>query len=154
MLAIGLAGVAAGAGPDAVRVRRDCSAGSAIRWSIASSAAAASRNTAVVLVFCAMAALVLLALLLLVPMIERQLVTLFESLPRYRDWFVGTALPWLERKTGLELVGVAGSATRSSQLIRAHWEQAGGAAATMLGYLSRRGSRCSAGSPTSCCCRC
>src|SRR5688572_24504469 len=59
-----------------------------------------SRLLGVVLVFCAMTLLLVLALVLLVPMIERQIVTLVESLPRYRDWFIGTVLPWLEAKTG------------------------------------------------------
>ena len=44
-----------------------------------------------------------LALLILVPLIERQIVTLVDSLPRYRDWFIGTALPWLEARTGLQI---------------------------------------------------
>jgi predicted PurR-regulated permease PerM len=85
-----------------------------------------------------MAALVLLALLLLLPLLERQVVTLFESLPRYRDWLVGTGLPWIERKTGLELVSWL-DPQRLIALVRAHWAQAGGTAATLLGYLSRSG---------------
>jgi predicted PurR-regulated permease PerM len=97
-----------------------------------------SRNTAVMLVFGTMSVLVLLALVVLVPLVEAQIVTLFESLPRYRDWFVGTVLPWLERRTGLELLAWL-DPERLFQLVRTHWEQAGGAAATMLGYLSRSG---------------
>lgn len=97
-----------------------------------------SRNTAVILVFTAMSLLVVLALVLLVPLVERQLVILFESLPRYRDWFVGTVLPWIERRTGFELLAWL-DPERIIKLIRTHWEEAGGAAATMLGYLSRSG---------------
>jgi predicted PurR-regulated permease PerM len=97
-----------------------------------------SRNTAVMLVFGTMSVLVLLALVVLVPLVEAQVVTLFESLPHYRDWFVGTVLPWLERRTGLELLAWL-DPERLFQLVRTHWEQAGGAAATMLGYLSRSG---------------
>jgi len=77
-------------------------------------------------------------LLLLLPLLQRQLVTAFASLPRYREWLVGTGLPWLEQKTGLELVGWL-DPQRLFALARAHWEQAGGAAATLLGYLSRSG---------------
>ena len=62
------------------------------------------RNTAVILVFTVMSLLLVLALLLLVPMLEQQIVTLVESLPRYRDWFVGTALPWIEGRTGLQIL--------------------------------------------------
>jgi predicted PurR-regulated permease PerM len=97
-----------------------------------------SRNTAVMLVFGTMSVLVLLALVVLVPLVEAQIVTLFESLPLYRDRFVGTVLPWLERRTGLELLAWL-DPERLFQLVRTHWEQAGGAAATMLGYLSRSG---------------
>ena len=97
-----------------------------------------SRNAAVVVVFSVMAALVLLALLLLLPLLQRQVVTLVAALPGYRDWLVGTGLPWLERKTGLQLVGWL-DPQHLIALMRAHWEQAGGTAATLLGYLSRSG---------------
>ena len=50
-----------------------------------------SRQSAVILVFSAMAISLLLALLLLLPLIERQLRTLVDSLPVYRDWFIGTS---------------------------------------------------------------
>jgi predicted PurR-regulated permease PerM len=97
-----------------------------------------SRTMAVTLVFCTMAIVVLLALVLLVPMIEAQVTTLVESLPTYRDWFIGTALPWVEAKTGLSVLSWL-DPDRIFQLIRDHWERAGGIAATMLGYLSRSG---------------
>ena len=97
-----------------------------------------SRLLGVVLVFCAMTLLVAVALVLLVPMIERQIITLVESLPRYRDWFIGTVLPWLEDKTGLELLAWFDPGT-IFQLIREHWERAGGIAANVIGYVSRSG---------------
>ena len=96
------------------------------------------RNGAVIMVFAVMSAVAMLALLLLLPLLQRQVVTLVTSLPSYRDWFVETALPWVEARTGLALVGWLDPA-RLFQLAREHWEQAGGAAATMLGYLSRSG---------------
>jgi predicted PurR-regulated permease PerM len=97
-----------------------------------------SRQNAVVLVFCLMALVLLLSLAVLVPMIERQLGILIDSLPVYRDWFIGTALPWMERRTGLDLLSWL-DPDRIIQLIREHWERAGGIATTMLGYLSRSG---------------
>jgi len=96
------------------------------------------RNGAVIMVFAVMAAVTLLGVLLLVPLLQRQVVTLVTSLPSYRDWFVGTALPWVEARTGLELVRYLDPA-RLFALAREHWEQTGGVAATMLGYLSRSG---------------
>ncbi len=97
-----------------------------------------SRNTAVVLVFSAMILVLVLALILLVPLIERQIITLVESLPRYRDWLLGTVLPWLERRTGLQLTMWL-DPQRVFMLAREHWERAGGIATTFLGYLSRSG---------------
>ncbi len=96
------------------------------------------RNNGVILVFACMTVLVLAALVLLVPLIERQVLTLSGSWPQYQAWFVGTALPWLERKTGLEIIGWL-DFDRLSALIRSHWEQAGGIARTLLGYVSRSG---------------
>lgn len=97
-----------------------------------------SRSTAVLLVFIAMLLVLLVGLVLLVPMIERQVVTLVESLPRYREWFVGTVVPWFESRTGLD-VGDWLDPARLFELLQRHWEEAGGAASTLLGYLSRSG---------------
>ena len=96
------------------------------------------RNTAVILVFSAMSLLLLVAAVLLVPMLEQQIVTLVHSLPGYRDWFVGTALPWVEQRTGLEILSWL-DPERLFTLIREHWDRAGGIAATVLGYVSRSG---------------
>jgi predicted PurR-regulated permease PerM len=97
-----------------------------------------SRNVAVGLVFGGMVLVVVLGLLILVPLLERQIVTLIESGPAYRDWILQTALPWMEQKTGLDLVGWLDTA-RLTEWVRTHWEQAGGVAATVFGYLSRSG---------------
>lgn len=97
-----------------------------------------SRALAVTIVFLVMTLMLVLALLLLVPMVERQIVVLIESLPAYRDWFIGTVLPWIERKTGFQLL-VWLDPARIFELVRDHWERAGGIATTMLGYLSRSG---------------
>ena len=96
------------------------------------------RNTAVILVFSTMSLGVLLALVVLVPLIEQQLVTLVESLPRYRDWFVGTALPWFEKRTGLSVLYWL-DPEHLFELVREHWQRAGGIATTVLGYVSRSG---------------
>ena len=97
-----------------------------------------SRNFAVILVFALMALLLVLALLILVPTLQRQVATLVQSLPSYRDWFAGTALPWLEQRTRLELSSWLDPEYLIEQL-RVHWERAGGFATTALGYLSRSG---------------
>ncbi|MGO4223149.1 AI-2E family transporter [Lysobacter sp. TAF61] len=98
-----------------------------------------SRNTAVAMVFTMMALIVLAALLILLPLMERQITTLVTSLPRYREWLMTTALPWVERRTGFEITDSL-DFTHFAQLVRENWDQAGGIATTMLGYLSRSGS--------------
>jgi predicted PurR-regulated permease PerM len=90
------------------------------------------------IVFATMAVVALLGLLALLPLLQRQVVTLVVSLPHYRDWITGTALPWLQAKTGLELTEWL-DPQRLIDVVRQHWEAAGGAAATLLGYLSRSG---------------
>ncbi|MBB1472718.1 MULTISPECIES: AI-2E family transporter [unclassified Luteimonas] len=97
-----------------------------------------SRNVAVLLVFTAMLLLLALALLILVPMIVRQVSTLVESLPGYGDWLLQTALPWVEARTGLDILGWL-DPERLTTYVRDHWERAGGMAATALGFVSRSG---------------
>ena len=116
------------------------------------------RNTAVILVFGAMTTVLVVALLILVPLLEQQIVTLVDSLPRYRDWFVGTALPWFERRTGLEILSWL-DPERLFTLIDEHGLASTGNAPA----ASRRpcsatsrvpASPCWACWPTWCCCRC
>ncbi|VXB84608.1 AI-2E family transporter [Luteimonas sp. 9C] len=97
-----------------------------------------SRAVAVTLVFLLMTLALALVLIILVPMIERQIVTLIDSLPAYRDWLLGTALPWIEQRTGYEVMAWLDT-DRMIELIRGHWQQAGGVAATVLAYVSRSG---------------
>ncbi len=97
-----------------------------------------SRNQAVILVFTAMSLLIVIALAILIPMIQRQMVVLVESLPGYGDWFLQIALPWLEQRTGLELVRWL-DPDRIIELVQQHWERAGGIAASVLGYVTRSG---------------
>jgi len=97
-----------------------------------------SRNLAVTLVFTAMALLVLLGLGLLVPLLERQIGVLVDSVPGYRDWLMTIALPWVESRTGIEITSWL-DFNRLGELIRSNWERAGGMASVLLGYMSRSG---------------
>ncbi len=97
-----------------------------------------SRNTAVILVFVLMILLLALALLILVPMIQRQISTLVSVLPQAQQWLMGTALPWVEQKTGVEIMAWL-EPERLFDWVRSHWQQAGGAATTLFGYVSRSG---------------
>jgi predicted PurR-regulated permease PerM len=97
-----------------------------------------SRNTAVILVFTLMALLLALVLIILVPVIESQIATLIESLPRYRLWVTGVAIPWIEGRFGIQIASWL-DLGHLIELVRSNWESAGGVAATVLGYVSRSG---------------
>jgi predicted PurR-regulated permease PerM len=97
-----------------------------------------SRNTAVIMVFTLMALLLALVLVILVPLIESQISTLIESLPRYRLWFTGVAIPWVEARTGMQIATWL-DLGHLVELMRSNWERAGGVATTVLGYVSRSG---------------
>lgn len=97
-----------------------------------------SRNVAVTVVFLIMALILLVAVALLVPMIERQIMTLIDVLPRLQQWFVYTAVPWVEQRTGMQVASWL-DPQRMVGLLREHWQQAGGMAATFFGYVSRSG---------------
>ena len=96
-----------------------------------------SRTSAVLVVFVLMVLVLVGALLLLVPMIEAQVRRLVESLPRYADWLRDTVLPWLEARIGVDLAEV--EPQRLVDMLRTHWQQAGGVAAAVLGGISRSG---------------
>lgn len=97
-----------------------------------------SRTTGVVLVFSLMSGVVVLALLLLVPLIERQVAQLVDWLPRFGAWITGTAVPWLEDRFDLKLAGYF-DPTQIIELLKAHWQEAGGIAATIFGGVSKSG---------------
>lgn len=96
-----------------------------------------SRTGAVCVVFALMTLAIVGVVLLLIPMLERQISAFIEQLPRYIDWIQGRVLPWVERNLGVDV-----EAFDPGQLIamlKQHWQQAGGVAATVLGGLSKSG---------------
>src|SRR5690606_30398602 len=97
-----------------------------------------SRVTGVVLGFTLMLLLVALALLILVPLLERQVSALVDAMPTVGEWIPGTAVPWIEEHTGIALSAWA-DPQRLFDLVREYWEQVGGFASTMLGYVQRSG---------------
>ena len=99
-------------------------------------AAGRSRNTAVLLVFVLMIVLLIAALLILVPMLQRQVETLIAGLPAMQAWLLETAVPAVERRFGFTLAEWM-DPQRLIDWARSHWQAAGGAAATVFGYLGR-----------------
>lgn len=95
------------------------------------------RTLAVCLVFVGMVLVLGLALLLLIPLIESQVTRLVNSLPAYLEWIQDRVAPWIRERfgTGVEVLDV----DQLAAVLREHWQQAGGIAATVLGSLSRSG---------------
>ncbi len=90
-----------------------------------------NRTVSVVLVFVLMTGVFGLLLLIVLPLLVEQVRHLVERIPEIGEWFVGTALPWLQAQFGLKtleldtevLVETAGN----------YWREAGSA---MLGVMS------------------
>ena len=102
-------------------------------------AAGRSRSTAVAIVFSVMSLLFVIVLLLLLPMVQRQVITLIQSLPRYLAWVGDTLLPWVEARTRIDVDRYLDMGYLVA-MVREHWESAGGVARTVLGYVTRSGS--------------
>ncbi|WP_296250850.1 AI-2E family transporter [Pseudomonas sp. UBA4194] len=60
-----------------------------------------SRTWGVVVVFALFALVLALALLVLIPMLAKQLVSLYQMAPQMLDWLQHTALPWVQTRLGL-----------------------------------------------------
>jgi len=59
------------------------------------------RLSAVIIVFTALFCGFLLLILLFIPLIQKQLVTLAEFIPKTLDWFQKTLIPWVNDHTGM-----------------------------------------------------
>jgi len=97
-----------------------------------------SRTTAVVLVFSFMTLVIVLAVLLLIPLVESQVAQLVEWLPRLGAWMTATAVPWLEQRFDMELAPYFDPSSVIA-LLKQHWQEAGGVAATVLGGVTKSG---------------
>ena len=96
-----------------------------------------SRSAAVTVVFLLFSLLALLGVLLVVPMIEREVSKLIEQFPRYVSYVQEAVLPWVERTLGLRIDRLdPGSLI---EVVKQHWQQAGGFAKSLLGGLSKSG---------------
>ncbi|MDY7218985.1 AI-2E family transporter [Denitrificimonas sp. JX-1] len=61
-----------------------------------------SRTWGVILVFLLISLILLLLLLVLIPMVGRQLVSLYALTPQLIDWLQVTALPWVQLQLGVD----------------------------------------------------
>lgn len=97
-----------------------------------------SRNGAVALVFTLMVLAVVVLVLILVPVIQEQVVVLVSSVPNYLDWLAKTGLPWLQAKTGLDIVAWLDQDALIDMLKR-NWKGASGIATQVLGVVTQSG---------------
>lgn len=95
-----------------------------------------SRTAAVLVVFAVLTVALALLLVLLVPILEQQLRTLIENLPRYLQWLQERIQPWVERIA--PNAGALDVATVRTLIVE-HWNQAGGLAATVLQHAFSSG---------------
>ena len=95
------------------------------------------RTSAVVLVFTGMGIVLALVLLLLVPMLEKQIGRLVGNLPGYAAWIKEMVIPWV--KNVLEIEGELVDLDQVINILKSHWQQAGGVATTVVASISRSG---------------
>ena len=81
------------------------------------------RTLGVVIVFVIFTTLAVVSLLMLIPLVEKQLVIVYQSIPGFLTWLNVTAIPWIQEKTGLSLEMLEPGVFFSS--IESHLQSAG-----------------------------
>ncbi len=97
-----------------------------------------SRNSAVALVFTLMVLVVVVLVVILVPLIQSQVMVLAKSVPTYIEWVVRTGLPWLQAKTGLNVITWL-DPDYLLDLLKRNWQGASGIATQVLGVVTQSG---------------
>ena len=100
------------------------------RWNV-------SRTVAVLVVFALMIGAFVLGLLIVLPLLRDQVSHLAERAPVMLSWLVGTAVPWLQAKLGL--ASMQFDPESLAEAAKQHWREAGSAALSLLGSVSRGG---------------
>ena len=96
-----------------------------------------SRTLSVVVVFVMIFSIVLLVPLLLLPVIETQLAVLIKAVPAYIDWITEKLLPGMQSRLGVDPSSF--DVEKAKATLMANWQEAGGLAANVMGYVSRSG---------------
>ena len=96
-----------------------------------------SRTLSVVIVFVLIFSVVLLVPLLLLPVIETQLGVLIKAVPAYIDWITQKLLPGMQARLGVDPSSFDVEKVKAA--LMANWQEAGGIAANVMGYVSRSG---------------
>jgi predicted PurR-regulated permease PerM len=96
-----------------------------------------NRTLSVTVVFLVISLLVFGVLLVLIPALEKQISSFIRNLPLYFEWLRQHISPWLKGTFGIErdLFDI----NELTQLLKSHWEQAGGLAQSLLSGVTKSG---------------
>lgn len=96
-----------------------------------------SRTIAVTLVFFVISLIVFAIALILIPALERQISSFIRNLPEYFEWLRNNINPWLQSTFGIQTNVF--DITELTQLLKSHWESAGGIAQSVLSSVTKSG---------------
>ncbi len=96
-----------------------------------------SRIQSVIVVFMAMALVLALVLLMLIPQLESQVANFIGNLPAYAEKLNRVVLPWLEQRFKLNLRHL--QINEIINLVKNHWQNAGGIVASTMSSVSHSG---------------
>jgi predicted PurR-regulated permease PerM len=94
-----------------------------------------NRTFSVVIVFALMTAAFAVLLLIIVPLLADQVRRLVESAPELLEWIVGTAIPWVQVKLGLDSLSFDQESL--VQGLQSYWREVSQALVGVLGSVSR-----------------
>lgn len=100
------------------------------RWQV-------NRTAAVLVVFLLMLSAFALLLIIIIPLLRGQVERLTENAPEFLDWLVGTAVPWLQARSGLESLHIDPESVAGA--LQSSWKEATSALVGVLGTVSRSG---------------
>lgn len=96
-----------------------------------------NRTVSVVLVFLLMTVSFALVLLIAIPLLVEQIRHLGERAPQIFEWLLGTAVPWVQAKLGLESFEL--DSENLTEAAKTYWKEASSAILAVLSSVSRGG---------------
>lgn len=95
------------------------------------------RTLAVVLVFTSLTLILAMLLIIIIPGIESQVALFIKKLPEQIHWLNNEFIPLLNRSWHIELEPL--DSAQLIEVLREHWQKAGGVLTTVIGSVSRSG---------------
>ena len=89
-----------------------------------------NRTIGVSIIFLLFTTVLVICLLLLIPMIQKQIVIVYESVPDFINWFNTSALPWMQAHLGLSMDALEPQALKNT--LQAHMGEASGVVTSIL----------------------